>query len=810
MTSEMRRPRAHALWTGALPHEVGAPDRRIIHSIHAGAGSPADMRVGVAAARGYRKCGSRDETDWVRDVRIHSWTGQQWTQVADHRDIPRTTAHEVAWIPADLAGSLGVIVEVRRSWIDNWWPSWNLVSRGVTVDADWPEPPLVRASARPMPSIVDLRGLPTDVTARQIGGEVRYRTAVLEVGFRLGRPTMSFLAFDPDGLPDRPRDLLRHMNLFGGDGNDWIPNHPLFGQFALGPQLVTPDGLSYIGQFAAVHAGSARVDGNRVRYDLELPALGLRYQLAWTVRASALELNVVREAAREIATVESSAWHLAFDVREAPPCLLGRPDKAGEVGRAQGAMLLHVPGHGSLAVETTGDVTLRFEAARPLMTTALEVKVGERVGSLGDSIVPAGHSEGRISFEVTQGHVPELLEEAPLSVREGMRRAWLSGLTYRMDTTAMSNNGASIYVAAAVDEFGELAARIGEIDQHSAHALDLVRLTLDRSFDDGPGYMAGRTSHHDGRIEDEYVQTDAANLLALAYVLAGQPDPRWLARRRSSISQLLERTRARDLDADGLIESAVRTGISGRGEWSTNASDVVSFGWKDAYVNAQLYDALVRLRSALSGVEWSDVRSSLAAWALRLRSSYAPTFVNPATGWVGGWRSKDGQLHDAGILNVTGVAVCSGVLDDRIALSAVSRLWTAIGEAGFSDFRLGLPLNVLPIPAGDMVQRYEGMRFGLVMPHGFYMNGGASLTGMRPFVEAMYRVGLRQEADEIIDAAMSAMADGSAFAGCLSGEDLHTWDGTACGYEGILAYQFGIITAALSRYGADQGHQASV
>ena len=65
----------------------------------------------------------------------------------------------------------------------------------------------------------------------------------------------------------------------------------------------------------------------------------------------------------------------------------------------------------------------------------------------------------------------------------------------------------------------------------------------------------------------------------------------------------------------------------------------------------------------------------------------------------------------------------------------------------------------------------------------------------------LFRSGMQAEAEALLEATMGAFADGTAFGGCTSGDDLHTWDGTSCGYEGILTYQFGIVGSALARYG---------
>src|SRR5439155_24703286 len=109
----------------------------------------------------------------------------------------------------------------------------------------------------------------------------------------------------------------------------------------------------------------------------------------------------------------------------------------------------------------------------PLLTTALEVKVGERPGELGDHLLAAGRSTGSLRFEVTHGDVPALVEDTPAVVRDGVRRAWLGGLTYRLDTTVLSNNGNSISVPASLDDWSVLATAIGPV-HGGIHALDLV------------------------------------------------------------------------------------------------------------------------------------------------------------------------------------------------------------------------------------------------------------------------------------------------------------------------------------------------
>ena len=92
--------------------------------------------------------------------------------------------------------------------------------------------------------------------------------------------------------------------------------------------------------------------------------------------------------------------------------------------------------------------------------------------------------------------------------------------------------------------------------------------------------------------------TGAAGLLGLAEYLHHCGTNDWLQRYREQIRTKLLQMKARDFDADGLIESKYRTGVSGTGQWSTTWFDVISFGWKDSWTNALLYPALITANSA--------------------------------------------------------------------------------------------------------------------------------------------------------------------------------------------------------------------
>ena len=263
------------------------------------------------------------------------------------------------------------------------------------------------------------------------------------------------------------------------------------------------------------------------------------------------------------------------------------------------------------------------------------------------------------------------------------------------------------------------------------------------------------------------------------------------------IEQALDAMRARDVDGDGLIASRLRLGRSGEHQWSTNWADVVSFGWKDAWSNAVLYGALRLLADSLHHHGRHRRAAELAAWADQIQAAYLPTFWNETAGWIGGWRSADGRLHDAGHPLINGDAVANGLVEGELARVIMERVWAAFDTVGYRDFANGVPINLFPIPESDL----GGVVFGL--PIGGYLQGGATHHRTGGLVRGLYRVGMVGEADQLLGALASTTADDSAFGGIGSGVDWRLWDGTASGYEGMLAEGFGFLAAALDRYGLE-------
>ena len=765
-----------AVWATPIEGEEEAPARRIIHARVVPLHGPVTLRrLGVRTAPGYHKCGSTVDSDWITAFRVLVWDGERWNVRISAREVERPSDGSIRWFDLHGVSTSCAILEVRRCGIDEWWPSWNLVSSAFVLEAEAAPGLAPRNEAVLNVQDVDLSGLPRGVTAELENGSVRYRSRRLDVGFCLGRAGFSHFSLGESG------NLLREAP----------------GMFWQGPQL-HPVGEPPVVASALRNrvSGTTSIDGNSVSY--ELAAADQHYALTWEVFEDRLVLHAERSAARDRRALRSSAWQLGLDCRATPGHVLAPLHRRGETGLVDPPLWLHLPGRGSVLVEvleSDSPVLVRSDAWRPLHMTTLELKLGEEPQPEGDYLLPAGTYRATIEFRIAELDIP-LSENAPSEIKQAVERCALTALTYRPDTATFSNNGASMHCPISMDTWADVTTRIGRI-LPGLDVTDLLRDSLERWLDGGPGYASGRllVGGELHLAEDEYLMTGTASLLGLATYLTHARPAEWLARYAAPIGRQIEAMRARDLDGDGLIESPYRTGVSGTSQWSTCWFDVISFGWKDAFSNAILYSALKNLSSILPELEQPGLGEDLSDWSDRLRASYVPTFFNPETGWLAGWRCREDRLHDYAFLAVNGAAVCADLLEPDAARSALQNLLEESRRVGLPDAYLGLPGNLWHIPDADLADIMQGY------PLGFYQNGGRTHSQSRHFVGGLYRVGLTEEADELLRRLCLGLAHGAVFGGCGSGRDWRYWDGRTSGYEGLLTDQFGIIALALERFG---------
>lgn len=773
-----------ALWTSPTPEEKTAPPKRIIHARALQLHAPTRLRrLGVRRAPGYHKCGSQQALDWVTAFRMRTWTGEKWKTHRYETGLARPDPDSLLWFDLDKVQTSAVILEIRRSGIDDWWTPWNLADEAFVLEGE-PVAPAPRNESLLSQTSLSLSSLPAGLEAHVQNGTVRYRSQHLDVGFSLSRAGFSHLCLDGQGTGSLDANLLHSEP---GTFHQGLQLHPV------GQAPVAAPSLRYDVE------GTTRVTDNQVEYTVKLGKTGPRYRLEWTISPDRLTLHAERDSNAPLRAWHSSAWLTGLRSTVSPAHVLGPLQQTGETGWVDLPAWLHAPNYGSFRVRSSAEsaaVRTNVYRARDLLTT--EVKLGEEPQPEGDYLLPAGHFEATLDWIVDTPN-PSLEESTPSPIETAVERCALTALTYRPDTATLSNNGASIHCPHSLEHWAATATRLGEL-LPGTDASYFLKTSLERWLNGGPGYASGPLLRTDGDLhqaEDEYLMTGTSGLLGLARFLRHRGTAKWVDRHRASIQRRLNAVRARDLDDDGLVESPYRTGVSGTGQWSTCWLDVVSFGWKDAFANALLYPALTLLSDTLPSLEAPTLAEGLDDWATHLRNNYSQTFVNPDTGWIAGWRCKEGVLHDYAFLPVNGAAVCGGVLGEKTARTAIERLWAEAQRVDLPDPVLGLPCSLWPIPDQDLSDIMQGY------PHGYYQNGGRTHSQAHHFVDALYEVGMTEEATHTLERLCQGLADGRSYGGSKSGVDWRYWDDRPSGYEGLLTEQFGLIATALRRYGTD-------
>lgn len=791
-----------SMWTGPTIHEstIGAPGRRIIHAmVFKPHGPVAVHRLGVKSGPGYHKCGSRQDHDWVVDLRVMGLRAQEWEEIAYLTDLKEPQEpNAVQWISLDTTVS-ALVCEIRRSGIDGWWTPWNLAASAFRLESN----PVV-------PGRRDSRLL--TVKEQEASGKQSRENATGRTDF----PVSGRLE-----LPTEPPPGTWRVS-GGGVAMDLVQTRAAAvglhvagsGTTATSPfasLLAVPAGSDHQGTFAApvgaapwidntvrcAVEGQATHDDSRVTYELATPDGALNYSLAWQGEAAGLSLEIEKRVTREIATWESAAWRFTFDTRVSVTSLVGELRREGRTGLVELPAILHFPRFGSLRVESDSpEVMLRWETNRPANRVMVEIKVAESPGQHGEFIHPAGDTRATLRFIPC---IPDLrlAADTPGPVRNALTRTLHTALTFRPDTGTLSNNGASIHCPICMDMWASVMLPVRDVGA-GIPGHRLVQYSLERWLDGGPGYASG-TLRQDGAIhpaEDEYLMTGTAALLGLAMWLETKEGRSWVPTYLSEIVARIDEMAARDLDGDGIVESPYRTGVSGTGQWSTCWLDVLSFGWKDAFSNALLYGALVSLAETMHALN-EELAVSLKAWHRRLKGSYLPAFYNEETGWLAGWRCKENVLHDYAFPQLNGAAVAAGVVDPEQGREMLLRLLSEMERVGVPSAELGLPGNLWNIPDADRADIMWGF------PMGYYQNGGRTHAQTRHFLNGLYAAGLRDEADELLETLCSGLSAGLTYGGNQSGVDWRYWDDRPCGYEGLLTDQFGLLGTALARYSLD-------
>jgi len=613
------------------------------------------------------------------------------------------------------------------------------------------------------------------------GWTATYRNSRICVGFSLNRPTLMHLGWDDLG------DGHAGINRLLATRSIVNPSRigPLCG--LTGPVLRTLD--FDIGSH--LWTGEVQIEGNEVRYIGLRASPDLRLDIIFRVFADRFVMEVVETCARPFVAVEYEAWRFAWDARTTPTGVTGVPtQRPGRNGHVMLPVYLTGESAGCLALRridapaSAADATyLQAESYRVSEALTCGVCLNDRSADGFGVLVPEGCRQATFEFRVTnlQPARSEVVSTEPMSI--GIRRSWSTIFScYRPEYRGFSNN--CISTNCHLGQWSQL-----EVLAHTAKPsggpdlLEMQRFTTEKALLDGGGY---------GYWREYFMDSDPALLCAAGTAHRLEPRMAWLERIRPGLVEVFQRMAA-SAGENGLLLNEKLSGNTGEFTRSTNGIDTVCFGYLDAYSNAWAYRAFRNVAPLFHALgDHARAREALRL-CKRMRQSYGPTFVNPDTGWVAGWRSRDGKLHDYGYIVINGIAIAFGLLDPVVARNALVKLEALRREVCPVSPELGLPVNLIPHAFED--HYLPGILPGAQPTYEIFTDGAVSPNLIEYYLRALSGYGFKDEALQLADAFDKGYANGVFSGGVGSGNEMRSWEGLPTGYEGTLTFNHGLIYA---------------
>ncbi|MCF7854301.1 MAG: hypothetical protein K9N51_05845, partial [Candidatus Pacebacteria bacterium] len=480
--------------------------------------------------------------------------------------------------------------------------------------------------------------------------EVVFRGDKLTVGFSLVRPMLTRLDWNYFGNVRPAGNRLMFKRVVDSLGG------------LNGPSYITPGG-NVTGQNMT---GRVRIVGNRVEYrDIDADC-GVKINAVFTVTGEAITVELEQTAERAVPVLEGEAWRFLWNMRNGLTSVAASPlEKEGRNGFVYLPALIAADTGGVLGVRLLeGDGLFHTESYRELEARSSSLVLAVPDTADAPLVIPEGTS--RAVFELRPSALlPAVAAGREKTLSEGLRTCWTAGFSaFRPEFGGFSNNAIStnchVNQHTAID-FAAFTAR----PTAGPDPLELVKFSVGRALLDGGGY---------GYHRNLYLDSDPILLSGAGRIVQLSGDRAWLERVTPGITAAARRVLDNFDAGEGMIVCRALSGNSGTFRWSSNAMDVIGFGHIDAYVNAWSFRGLKNAASlcALLGENELAVRCTQTAKALR--DNYGRQLINPETGWVSGWRSRDGKLHDFGFIWINGVACAFGVMDDATSECALRNL----------------------------------------------------------------------------------------------------------------------------------------
>lgn len=506
---------------------------------------------------------------------------------------------------------------------------------------------------------------------------------------------------------------------------------------------------------------------------------------------------------------DAPSFQLWVDQRKNHATLLARP--AGPIQTFELPGVLHFPDCGTLRVSSpTPGAVLTCDARRRQPEFFVAV-----------SFPGATAARPRVEYVLESTLIHPALPNLPDDpLYDGFRRSFLNLIQFHPRLRTLANNSSSDVCGYCLWQYAELARHAPPLAP-GLTVMDLVRISLDR-------VLSGRLTYGQAGYAPSPEQPEAAPwsppfdsldllpslVIAGAHACLEGGGTAWARQHFPQFVGLARQMLALDRNGNGLIEYPL-SGNSGSWDGTTgtrpaNWWDTIGFGYEDAFSNALAYRAYTLLAEAALVQGYTTEASEFAKAATRLREAYYPTFYNPATGVLAGWKSADGTLHDYWFTFITGMAIAMDLVEGERAHALLDRLLWKMNEVGFNRFDLGLPGNLVPIRREDYTdrrRRYGGPeREDGADAFQIYENGAATHCHAYWLVKALYRMGRRDDARRLYHPMLRSFAAGDFQGFTANGlsKDWRSWTGEGSGYEGFLSDGYLALLAVIDDVNANR------
>jgi len=595
---------------------------------------------------------------------------------------------------------------------------------------------------------------------------VYYESKNLAVGFSLVRPTLLHLGWDYFG---EGKAAVNRLAATRRNTQDTAVTGPLL-------RTLEYDLPGYL------WSGEVAVTGNRVEYRGLSFQDKLKIDIVFTVNPDSLTIELHQDCRQDIMALEYEVWRFLWDMTAGMTAVAGMPVlRDGRNTFVHSPAIIAGDGIGCLfccfVKDSPGCSFLQTESWRPVGRRSFGFTLAKPTPDGCCLIIPSGKKKAVCELKIANLEPETKRKKIP----NGIRKAWSSIYTsFRPELGGFSNN--SISTTCHVNQWAaaEISVFTRKLEACPA-PVELFRYTIERALLNGGGF---------GYHRQLYLDSDPVLVCGAGTIYRATQEKAWLKRIEPGLTGAVLRMLANIDKKTGLVICRSLSGNSNSYRWSSNAMDVVGFGHIDAYVNGWTYRALRNAAVILRKCGKNLLAGECRVAAELIKASYGPTLINPATGWVAGWKSRDGQLHDFAFTWVNGVACAFGLLDTSLARKALENLETLRKKVSpYSYF--GVPANLLPIDRKDHILGQEG----LLPTFEYYTDGSMGACFSPYYLRALSIYGLKQEAKELAESLLQAFADGVFHGGWLTGTEFKGWEGMDCGYEGTFGPSFAVLYA---------------